>query len=177
MKKWTKSELLATAEKINILNAELNTCFQGYSLILPEKYHRLLAELNSEPYMGLYKIAGTDSLNMIKAGCHDSCEQAIIFLDADPYFFRSGYMKKKLCTALKQSKKLSSGQERALRRIIIQCVFSRFLGDEFREFTQLARKLYTPDFLAGAEKIETGGNPYAKYRRALLIYQLRESAK
>ncbi len=70
-------------------------------------------------------------------------ETAIEFLEADPYFFRSGYVKEKLLRYVR-SYVLAPEHAYRLQRVILNVVDSHFCR-ELREYCKLARKLNTEE--------------------------------
>jgi hypothetical protein len=70
-------------------------------------------------------------------------QAAILFLEADPWFFRSGYLKVRLLRALKRST-LSARERERLRQVIVAVVDSRH-RQEFRAYGQLAARIATDD--------------------------------
>ncbi len=69
-------------------------------------------------------------------------ETAIEFLEADPWFFRSGYIKAKLARFLKRVP-LSKQQIDRLEKVLLKIVDERNT-QEFRDYCRLARIIATP---------------------------------
>jgi len=69
----------------------------------------------------------------------DALEMAVEFLEADPYFFRSGYIKEKLLRYVRRYT-LTPEHMNRLQRIVLNVVDRHFCR-EFREYCKLARKL------------------------------------
>ena len=78
----------------------------------------------------------------LTSGDPDSIEVAIAFLEDDPWFFRTGYVKGGLIRALKKLC-LTKPQAERLREVVVRTVDA---GDRprFREFCHLARKVVAP---------------------------------
>ncbi len=76
-------------------------------------------------------------------GDQDSIEVAIAFLEADPWFFRSGYVKADLIRQLKRLP-LSHDQASRLGQVVLNLVDQRD-GREFRWYCRLARHIDGPD--------------------------------
>lgn len=73
-------------------------------------------------------------------------EDAIRFLEADPYFFRSGYLKADLLRYLARVP-LAEQQEARIREVVL----ARVNGPtrrEFRRYCRMARRLSTPELVA-----------------------------
>ena len=67
---------------------------------------------------------------------------AIEFLEADPWFFRSGYIKANLARFLKRVT-LSNQNVRRLEKVLLKIVDERHT-QEFRDYCRLARVVATP---------------------------------
>ena len=78
-------------------------------------------------------------LEKLKANEVADIDVAIDFLEADPLYFRSGYLKGRLARLLRPSQ-LSETQARRLNRVILNIVQRRNTY-EFREFCRLAYRL------------------------------------
>lgn len=78
---------------------------------------------------------------LLKNGDARGVEMAIEFLEADPWFFRSGYIKANLARFLKHVP-LSNQQVRRLEKVLLKIVDERNT-QEFRNFCRLARIVAT----------------------------------
>ena len=78
----------------------------------------------------------------LKNGDARGVEMAIEFLEADPWFFRSGYIKANLARFLKHVT-LSNQQVRRLEKVLLKIVDERNT-QEFRNYSRLARMIATP---------------------------------
>jgi len=86
----------------------------------------------------------TDGLARLRAGDPEVIETAVRFLELDPYFFRSGYIKADLLRHLKRVP-LTKSQEQRLRNVIL----ARLSGPDRRElrgYCRLAARLVAPAF-------------------------------
>ncbi len=82
----------------------------------------------------------------LKAGDPSGLEAAIGFLEADPWFFRSGYLKAEL---IKLSTRLPLTQKQAERlRAVVLDIVDRRDGQEFRSYCRLARKVDSAELRA-----------------------------
>jgi hypothetical protein len=78
-------------------------------------------------------------------------EDAIRFLETDPYFFRSGCLKGDLLRYLARAP-LDAHQEARLRDVVL----ARIRGPsrrEFRRYCRIARRLSTPEFIAQLKEV------------------------
>jgi len=64
-------------------------------------------------------------------------EDGIVYLEADPRYFRSGYAKMRIAAILK-SKTLSEEQRARLRNVVLAATGSKNVGAEFKEYARLA---------------------------------------
>ena len=74
----------------------------------------------------------------------DAIELAVSFLEADPWFFRSGYIKEDLIKSIKKAS-LSESQRDRLRNVLLARVNSGS-GREYRDYCKLAPYLMTNEF-------------------------------
>ena len=79
----------------------------------------------------------------LRAGDVTGLESAIVFLEADPIFFRSGYVKTKLMRYMKRSM-MTPPRAARLRSVILSLVDRRDDRD-FRAFCNLAHKVDAPE--------------------------------
>jgi hypothetical protein len=80
-----------------------------------------------------------------------SIENSIRFLEADPWFFRSGYIKADIIRKLRRAP-LSPVQIARLRRVILSRIAGRDTR-EFRWYCRLARLVSDPDFQLEIERL------------------------
>lgn len=85
-----------------------------------------------------------DAYEQIKAGDPTGAERMIEFLEADPYFFRSGYLKADAAQYLKRVP-LTPKQRARLRQVILARVADPDRR-EFRRYCHLAAAVADPDF-------------------------------
>lgn len=90
-----------------------------------------------------------DALEAVRRGERSGLEAMIEFLEADPWFFRSGYIKAIVLSAIKRFAFEPDEAER-LRRVVLDVVDRRD-GREFRDYCRLARRIATPEFRSELE--------------------------
>ena len=83
-------------------------------------------------------------LNLLKNGDLQAVEMAVRYLEADPWFFRSGYIKEELLKGLKRVA-LTEDQRERLRAVILERI-NKGSGREFRRYCRLAKTLMTTAF-------------------------------
>ena len=82
----------------------------------------------------------------LRTGESESVERAIVYLEADPTHWGSGYA----CAALIHRLKwlpLSAAQQERLRTVVLRAIDARD-RQEFRSFCRLAASVQSPEFLA-----------------------------
>jgi hypothetical protein len=84
------------------------------------------------------------SLTQLKEGSPAGLEVAVAFLEADPWFFSSGYAKAELIRLINRFK-LSIHLKKRLQKVVLAAIE---IGDrrEFRSYCRLAKKIYSPNF-------------------------------
>jgi hypothetical protein len=97
----------------------------------------------------------------------DLQEFAITFLELDPLFFRSGYIKAGLLKRLKRSD-LGRGNQARLQGIVIDAVKHR-PRREFREYCRLARSIKTDDFVYSLSLMASSASGALKSRAKLAL--------
>jgi hypothetical protein len=85
-------------------------------------------------------------LKPMRRGDPQAIEDAIVFLEENPRFFRSGYHKGLLAAALK-SAALSDDQIARLRQVVLEAAGSPKVGPEFKEYARLAVRLAHDPFI------------------------------
>jgi uncharacterized protein (TIGR02996 family) len=102
-----------------------------------------------------------EDLRRLRSGDAAALETAVAFLEADPWFFRSGYAKESLIRFLCR---LELAQEHVarLRRVVLAAVDGRHRR-EFRSYCRLARKVDGPE--VRSELVRRLGHDDARVRR------------
>jgi hypothetical protein len=107
-----------------------------------------------------------DDFKRLRDGDAAALETAIQFLEADPWFFRAGYVKERLIRFVKRSD-LSAEQMARLRQVVMRAIEGRD-SREFRCYCRLAQRVATPEFRAELEDLVQpwdGSTPYQTLRR------------
>lgn len=109
----------------------------------PERYDALLRDFRDKTEAALPS-SQRDFLPGLAAGHARFVETAILFLEADPWFFRSGYEKQRLIRHLKRAM-LSNAQRQRLGRVVLAVIDGHAGGVradrdrvEFRHYCRLA---------------------------------------
>jgi hypothetical protein len=107
----------------------------------PVAYNQLLRTFHAAVAAALPS-AQPRFMSALAAGDPRSAEVAIAFLEADPFFFRSGYEKQALIRHLKRIP-LTDAQRERLGRVVIAAIDGRDRA-ELRHYGRLAAGVWTP---------------------------------
>lgn len=126
-------------------------------------------------YHKFYLFEHREFLTALRRGDHEAIREAMTFLEADPYCFRSGYIKKKLCSALKNAPLLPE-EKAKLRQIILEILLVQ-RPVSFRDFVSLGCRLYTPEFHTQVADLKVPALPYLEKRKKFFLARLKEEAE
>ena len=110
-------------------------------------------------------------LASLSAGESDAKECAVTFLELDPYYFRSGYMKSKLLVRLKHLK-LSTSEKERLRKIVVNAIVSPMPKCEFKYYARLLKTIGTPDFHRKISELPIPENDWRKIRQERCLNEI-----
>ena len=110
-----------------------------------------------------YFFESRDFLSALASGDADAKESAIRFLEFDPYYYRSGYIKSKLLVRLKNIK-LSASEVKRLQKVICNAIVSQPPKCEFKYYARLLKNVGTPEFRAKLQNLSVPDLPYLKAR-------------
>lgn len=150
--------ILKDAQTITKLNNEIMRTFESRSE--SEDAYQAWSEacrIFHDSYNDLAFPGGLEQgLALLKKGDSETIETAITYLEANPYYFRSGYIKEKILRLLKQAT-LTKKQIGQLQDILIN-VIQRTGRRENREYRRLAQKIADDKFRARLQKIIQDSN-------------------
>lgn len=106
--------------------------------------------------------AFADSVERVKRGDSSGVELLLDFLEADPMYFRSGYLKADLLRWLSHVT-LTEAHLRRLRAIVVQVVSSNWRR-EFHRYCLFAKRLDAPEFRADLERLAQSERPDVRLR-------------
>jgi hypothetical protein len=112
-----------------------------------------------------------DAYAKLKAGDSSGIETILQFLEADPIFFRSGYLKADLVRFLSRTP-LSGPQIERLRVVVLRVAGLRD-GREFRRYCRLARRLDAPPFRSELEALLSSDDADIRRRAGWVLDALR----
>lgn len=109
--------ILLSAKTIESLKKRIDEVFRYRSRSVKDRseWERVCKEFRGY-YDDHFYPGGASRWGLLRAGDSSEFDTAIAFLSADPWYFRSGYMKEEIWRVLKRAP-LSSKQERALEAI------------------------------------------------------------
>lgn len=110
-------------------------------------------------------------LLLLKQHDADAIDYAIEYLEENPYFFRSGYIKQEIAHILKQTP-LTKQQKDRLCSVFIDAITSKVRRREFREYCRLARVIADRPFIEKIEKIAHEAEDTPVKERALLMLSI-----
>ena len=123
-----------------------------------------------------YFFESRDFLSALASGNADAKESAIRFLEFDPYYYRSGYIKSKLLVRLKNIK-LSASEVKRLQKVICNAIVSQPPKCEFKYYARLLKNVGTPEFRQKLQALPVPGLPYLKARQECCLQDVYWSYK
>jgi hypothetical protein len=112
-------------------------------------------------------------IELLRAGDPDAIEMAVRFIEANPWYFRSGYHKADVLKLLKKLP-LSDDQCARLRQAILERVRGRPLR-EMRAYGRLALKISSPEFEMELANIAKNANRQAARHAQLILGYLAQA--
>ena len=123
------------------------------------------------PEMKFYFFENQTFLAALSAGDADAKESSIRFLEFDPYYYRSGYIKSKLLVRLKNIK-LSASEVKRLQKVICNAIVSPQPKCEFKYYARLLKNVGTPEFRQKLQALPVPGLPYLKARQECCLQEV-----
>ena len=117
----------------------------------------------------------TRAYDRLKQRDEGMVESVIAFLEGDPYFFRSGYVKADLLRALSKLP-LDQGHRARLRQVILERVKGP-ARREFRRYCNLAPYVSTPGFEHELQTLEDSTDPVVARQAAWVLAALRRGVQ
>jgi hypothetical protein len=109
-----------------------------------------------------------EMLDRLRIGETPATEPGITFLEADPWFFRSGYAKQRLLRLLAGQAYIAAADRQRLRAVILAVVDGRSRR-EFRFYCRLARRVASPELRGAlAEKLAAPAERTRRHARWML---------
>ena len=123
------------------------------------------------PASKFYFFENKTFLAALSAGDADAKESAIKFLEFDPYYYRSGYIKSKLLVNLKHLK-LTASEIRRLQKVVCNAIVSRQPKCEFKYYARLLKNIGTPEFRAKLQNLSVPDLSYLKARQECCLQEV-----
>jgi hypothetical protein len=111
-----------------------------------------------------------DDYDRLRRGDSAGLDTAVRFLEADPWFFRTGYLKASLLRRIRRFS-LTPDQTARLRNVVLSVVQRRD-GREFREYCRLARKVDGPELRSRLQGLAVHSDPRVRRRAGWVTYFL-----
>jgi hypothetical protein len=156
----TKAELIEHhAKKIRDLHEAAHTAYEGRReghSQGQEACRRFHDEYDQLAFPG----GITEGMRRLAAHDPGAIESAVVFLEVDPFFFRSGYIKEDLLERIRWVP-LDPDQKRRLQQVILARVRDPRARREFRRYCRLAPFITDPEFEKEIAKVAgpTGTKP------------------
>ena len=164
---FTVESVLADSEEIKRLNDRIETTYRERN-VSPQKKEEWKEACKEfyKTYNKLFFPGGEKMLSLVRSGDSDAISNALIFLLADPYHFRSGYTKEYLWKWFQNlevsSKTLNSLEIAALKYL------DRKLSREFWNMCKTMGRLASADFWMKVLEVAESNKP-PKSKRALYL--------
>jgi hypothetical protein len=139
----------------------------------PDRYDALLRDFREKTAAALPS-GDRAFMRSLANGQARAIETAIAFLEADPWFFRSGYEKQNLIRHLKRSRQLTAAQRERLAHVVLAAIDGRD-RTEFRHFGRLACGIWS-DFLDEQVAVRMQSDDAGIRRRATWVAEAAVSA-
>jgi hypothetical protein len=143
-----------------------NKALRGTSRIDPdpERHDEWSARLGwfDENLSAVYTDEFVAAVAAVKAGDQSALEYVVRFLEADPWCFRSGYMKASLIPAIARLD-LNEQMRRRLASVVLTVVDDRRRRREIRRYGALARAVVNPDFRRRLEERAASEDPQVQF--------------
>lgn len=116
-----------------------------------------------------------DDVDRLRADDWSGLESAVRFLEADPYFFRSGYVKARLITLVNRAP-LSKSEVDRLRAVVLAAVDGRD-REEFRRFCRLAVRVDGEPLRSGLRSRAAAGESGVRRRARWVLDALEHGVR
>jgi hypothetical protein len=162
----TQNHIEANAAELRSLHSAIRIAFaQRSESAAHNQEWRAACRRFHEAYDRLAFPGGLDrGMSLLTEGDPAAIEESIRFLEVDPWFFRSGYIKAEIIRHLRRAA-LSPAQVGRLRQVILARIAGRDTR-EFRWYCRLARVVSDPDFRREVDQLShSPAEPIARRAR------------
>jgi hypothetical protein len=157
-----RSEIQQGAAKLQAMHEKIHATYQSRSAEWSQACEDFRSSYDSLAYPGGLQVG----MAALKSSSEVAIETAIEFLEVDPIFFRSGYIKEELIQNLKRAD-LTDAQKERLNGVILRLVELRDCR-EFRRYCQLATRTKSPKLETELKRLISSNDP-SVIRRALWV--------
>jgi hypothetical protein len=167
----TKAELIRhNAQKLRDLNEAVHATYQrrGEDAPQKEKWQDACRRFHSEYDQLAFPGGISEEMRRLKDHDPGAIESAVAFLEVDPFFFRSGYIKEDLLEHLRWAP-LDQDQKRRLQQVILARIRDPKTRREFRRYCRLAPFITEIEF--EKEITRLAGPSGAKPKRAQWVLE------
>ena len=123
------------------------------------------------PETKFYFFENQTFLAALSAGDAEAKESAIKYLEFDPYYYRSGYIKSKLLVHLKHIK-LNASEIKRLQKVICNAIVSQPPKCEFKYYARLLKNVGTPEFRKELQNLSVPSVSYLKARQECCLQEV-----
>jgi len=167
------ARILQDAQTINKLNDDIRQANKEAGKPAFRRSGSEASRLVDESYNDLAFPGGLEQgLALLDKKDPNTIAIAITYLKADPYYFRSGYIKKKIAHLLKKAD-LTRQQVTQLQKILITLLTSNYWF--YMEYCRLARKIQDPQFQEKIQTIIAHSQDTREIRRAQKMLEVMRS--
>ena len=160
--------IVAETEKLRSLHEAINqtVIFRDRSPSSNEAWRRACADFHSyqsrlDPYIErVFNDANFED--------QETIEFVISFLELDPRFFRSGYIKEAMLPKIGRAE-LTSKQLKRLRVVLLDAI-DRCGGREFRQYCRLAAHIYDDNLVSELRRVSSAGDAQGSRSKMMLRY-------
>jgi len=166
----TVKQIQENSSELRRLNERINTTFlsRSNSPELRAEWERACAEFHQR-FDALAFPGGSERLSRVRANDQTALRAAVMFLEADPYHFRSGYLKEYLWHWLQHCSLSSS--DRARLEIAALLYLDRRISREFWSMCKAMARLGRADFWSRVSaRAQVTGTPEAVRALCLLTH-------
>jgi hypothetical protein len=139
----------------------------------PERHDEWSARLGwfNETWMAVFTDGFRAAVAALKAGDQSGLEYGVRFLEADPWCFRSGYMKARLIPAIARLDLDASIRQR-LAHVVLAAVDDPRRRREIRQYGTLARVAATPDLRRQLGERAAAADPQIQFNARQVLERL-----
>jgi len=158
------------AQRLRQLNDEVDAtlCHRNEGAAQEERWRAACKQFHDEYDRLAFPGGAAEGIRKLAAHDQDAIETAVVFLETDPLFFRSGYIKEELIEKLRWAP-LNTDQKSRLQQVILARIRDPKTRREFRRYCRLAPFVTDSEFEKSIS--ELAGPSGAKPKRAQWVLE------